>query len=60
MFETDTSGTGQILPPGASPGRAISRVRILKWGVLFASLGCATLIVWGFVLNVLDAADRIN
>jgi hypothetical protein len=60
MFETDTAGSRPILPPSASGRRPKSKGCILKWGVLLTSLGCATLLVWGFVLKVQDTADRIN
>jgi hypothetical protein len=60
MFEPDISGSAPIPSSSASGGRPKSRSRILERGVLLASLGCATLLVWGCVLKVQDADDRIN
>jgi hypothetical protein len=60
MFETDTAGSGPLLPRSATASRPISKGRILKWGIVLVTLGCATLLVWGFVIKVQEAADRIH
>ena len=60
MFGPDTSDTAPIPSSSAANTRRISKRLILKRGVSLALLGCASLLVWGFVLKVQDASDRIN
>jgi hypothetical protein len=60
MFETDMAGGPSFTSANATNGRPQKAHSILKWSVLLASLGCGTLLVWGFVAKVQDAADRIH
>lgn len=59
MFESDLASD----EPRVAPHPAIARrssLRPVKWGVLLATLLTATFLVWGFVENVREAADRTN
>ena len=60
MFETDMAGGPSLSPANATNGRAQKAHSILKWSVLLTLLGCATLLVLGFVSKVQDLADHIH
>jgi hypothetical protein len=60
MFEPDMAEGPSFTPANATNGRPQRAHSILKWSVLLTLLGCATLLVWGFVSKVQDIADHIH